>query len=197
VSKQPLLKVAAVQVRKVAAAGGALAPAPTTTASRPLADIGRRTQGDGAARAGDDRPMKIGLAIRDVRAAEGELIAALEWIGERHRTDHDVFHLSRTLIGVHEGNLEALAPFAERYGAGQAEVSGGHPEEGGLLEDLRHVHLRYAQASIDWVLLSQGAKAIRDAELVDAAARCHAQTLRGLKWTVTRLKSAAPQVLAG
>jgi hypothetical protein len=26
---------------------------------------------------------------------------------------------------------------------------------------------------------------------------CHAQTLRGMKWTVTRLKTAAPQVLAG
>jgi anaerobic selenocysteine-containing dehydrogenase len=49
VSKQPLFKVAAVQVRKVADAGGSLAPAPTTTASRPLADLGRRTKGDDAA----------------------------------------------------------------------------------------------------------------------------------------------------
>jgi hypothetical protein len=49
VSKQPLFKVAAVQVRKLAEAGGEVAPAPTTTASRPLADIGRTTKGDALA----------------------------------------------------------------------------------------------------------------------------------------------------
>ena len=49
VSKQPLFKVAAVQVSKVAPAGGELAPAPTTTASRPLADVGRTTKGDASA----------------------------------------------------------------------------------------------------------------------------------------------------
>ena len=66
-----------------------------------------------------------------------------------------------------------------------------------LLRDLRRLHLTYAVASIDWVLLGQGAQAIRDAELLDAVSECHTQTLRGMKWTVTRLKAAAPQVLAG
>jgi hypothetical protein len=32
--------------------------------------------------------------------------------------------------------------------------------------------------------------------LLDTVSGCHAQTLRGLKWTVTRIKTAAPQVLA-
>jgi hypothetical protein len=50
---------------------------------------------------------------------------------------------------------------------------------------------------VDWVLLSQGAKAVRDGELLEAAESCHAQTLRGMKWSLTRLKTAAPQVLAG
>ena len=50
--------------------------------------------------------------------------------------------------------------------------------------------------SIDWVLLGQGAQAVRDAGLLEAVSECHA-TLRGMKWTVTRLKTAAPQVLAG
>ena len=31
--------------------------------------------------------------------------------------------------------------------------------------------------------------------LLDTVSRCHAQTLRGMKWTLTRLKTAAPQVL--
>jgi anaerobic selenocysteine-containing dehydrogenase len=34
-------------------------------------------------------------------------------------------------------------------------------------------------------------------ELVATVGACHAQTLRVMKWTLTRLKTAAPQVLAG
>jgi len=49
VSKQPLFKVGAAQVRKLADAGGEIAPAPTTAASRPLADLGRTTRGDASA----------------------------------------------------------------------------------------------------------------------------------------------------
>ena len=49
VSKQPLYKVSAAQVSKISDAGGETAPAPTTTASRPLRDIGRQTRGDASA----------------------------------------------------------------------------------------------------------------------------------------------------
>jgi anaerobic selenocysteine-containing dehydrogenase len=50
VSKQPLFKVGAAQATKVAAArAGELSPAPTTTASRPLAHIGHATKGDASA----------------------------------------------------------------------------------------------------------------------------------------------------
>jgi anaerobic selenocysteine-containing dehydrogenase len=49
VSKQPLFKVGACQVTKVADGGGEPAPAPTTTASRPVAELGRATRGDASA----------------------------------------------------------------------------------------------------------------------------------------------------
>jgi anaerobic selenocysteine-containing dehydrogenase len=49
VSKQPLFKAGAVEVTKVADAQGEVAPAPTTTASQPLAEIGRVTTGDASA----------------------------------------------------------------------------------------------------------------------------------------------------
>ena len=52
-----------------------------------------------------------------------------------------------------------------------ADLSGGRPEGGLLL--------------------------LRNWGLLDSVSRCHAQTLRGMKWTLTRLKTAAPQVLAG
>jgi len=64
-----------------------------------------------------------------------------------------------------------------------------------LLRDLRELHLLSATASINRVTLGQGAQAAKDAELLAVVSECHAQTLRGMKWTVTRLKTAAPQVL--
>lgn len=77
-----------------------------------------------------------------------------------------------------------------------SEVLGRRPEGGLLLlRDLRELHLLYAAASIDWVILAQGAQAAQHAELLKAVTHAHAQTLRGLKWTVTRIKTAAPQVL--
>jgi hypothetical protein len=161
--------------------------------------------------------VKLALAIREVRDAETELTDELGRIGERHRADHDVFHLSHTLVRLHRANLDALAPFGERYGVELdpadaeggggplararekvSELAGRRPEAGLLLlRDLRHLHLLYAEASVDWVLLGQGAQAVRDGELLQTVEHCHAQTLRGMKWTLTRLKSAAPQVLAG
>ena len=49
VSKQPLFKAGAVQVAKVADADGQIAPAPTTTASKPARPTGRHTRGDDSA----------------------------------------------------------------------------------------------------------------------------------------------------
>jgi hypothetical protein len=50
VSKQPLVKAGAAQVTKLAAAAeGEVAPAPTTTASRPAGAIGPTTEGGAAA----------------------------------------------------------------------------------------------------------------------------------------------------
>jgi hypothetical protein len=161
--------------------------------------------------------MKLGLAIRDVRDAERTLAEQLNALGERHKADHDVFHLTQTLQRVAHANLERLAVHGERYEVDvdpddaptehgsslierarekSAELVGRRPEPGLLLvRDLRRLHLLYAEASIDYVILGQGAQAARDRELLDAVTRSHAQTLRGMKWTVTRIKTAAPQVL--
>ncbi len=161
--------------------------------------------------------MKLDVAISEVRDAEYALGRELNALGERHKADHDVFHLSQTLQRIARANLERLAVQAERHGveidpsgvseehgAGlleharekSSELVGRRPEPGLLLlRDLRALHLLYAEASIDYVILGQGAQAARDRELLDAVTHCHPQTLRGLRWTVTRLKTTAPQVL--
>jgi hypothetical protein len=161
--------------------------------------------------------VKLGLALRDVTDAEEQLGHRLNVLGERHKADHDVYHLTAILQRIVAENLAGLAPHAARYdvevdadavqpehGAGlldkarekTSELVGRRPEPGLLLvRDLRELHLSYAETSINYVILGQGAQAARDRDLLDACERCHAQTLRGMKWTVTRIKTAAPQVL--
>jgi hypothetical protein len=160
--------------------------------------------------------MKIGVAIREVAESEQELADELLKIGERHRADHDVYHLSRQLSRWAQGHLAALQPFAERYEAKvsdedigretagpltalrekSAELLGRRPASGMLLlRDLRNVHLLAAEASLNWTLLGQAAQAAKDAELLRCVTLCHPETLRTMRWSITKLKSAAPQVL--
>jgi hypothetical protein len=160
--------------------------------------------------------MKIDLAIREVGRAEAELADLLLRVGERHRVDHDVFHMSRTLAAKSRESLLALTDAAARYDvaldldAGEpsdgvrtalreksSELLGRHPQAALLLlRDQREVHLRAAEASIDWVILGQGAQAVRDEDLLATVTRRHPFALKTLAWTTTRLKEAAPQVLA-
>ena len=162
--------------------------------------------------------MKVGIALREAHDAETDLAAELLRVGERHRTDHDVFHLSRTLSAWCDRHVRRLAAHAERYDvsldAGAvadeqdrgllarlrekgAELAGGRPEPGLLLlRDLRELHLAAARASLAWTVLGQGAQAVRDGELLETVTACHPETIRTMKWTVQKVKEASPQVLA-
>jgi hypothetical protein len=160
--------------------------------------------------------MKLGLAIGEVAQAEEQLAELLLRVGERHRADHDVYHLTRLLSRWAQGHLAALEPFAARYdqdvetgdvgreSAGAlsalrektAELLGRRPQAGLLLlHDLRELHLQAARASLAWTVLGQGAQAAKDQELLDCVSLCHPETLRTLRWTVTKLKESAPQAL--
>lgn len=160
--------------------------------------------------------MKLGLAIGEAAQAEEQLAELLLRVGERHRADHDVYHLTRLLSRWSQGHLAALEPSAARYeqdvetgdvgreSAGAlsalrektAELLGRRPQAGLLLlHDLRELHLQAARASLAWTVLGQGAQAAKDKELLDCVSLCHPETLRTLRWTVTKLKESAPQAL--
>jgi hypothetical protein len=187
--------------------------------------------------------MKIGLAIQQVRSAESDLGEELERVGERHKTDQEIYHLTRTLANISRRNVEELARFQERYpvtggaegGDGEpgllgrlrqkgselvesvsegsaegerrsgvldavrekgSEVVGSRPESGLLLlRDLRELYVLASEASINWVILGQGAQAAKDRELLRVTKECHPDTLRTLKWANTKIKETSPQVL--
>lgn len=158
--------------------------------------------------------MKIGMAIEEVHGAESALAEELLRVGERHKADHDVFHLTRTLAQKAQERMKALEPHAGRYdvslsgdggdGSGLlstlrekgSEFAGRRPQTGVLLlRDVRKLHLRAAEASINWTMLGQGAQAARDSDLLATVGECHPECLRALRWTTTKLKEASPQVL--
>jgi hypothetical protein len=161
--------------------------------------------------------VKIAVALREAHEAEAELAAELARVGERHKADHDVFHLTRTLGGWCDEHVRRLAEQAGRYdvdldaGAAEegdggllarlrergSELAGRRPEPGLLLlRDLRELHLAAARASLAWTVLGQGAQAVSDTELLGTVTACHPETIRTLTWTVQKAKEASPQVLA-
>jgi hypothetical protein len=161
--------------------------------------------------------VKLDKAIEDVQEAEAELARLLRATAERHAAEADVYHLGHTLARGCAEQVRALEPFAPRYGAtvapdDVADESPGlletlrrkgsdlvaHSALSGqlLLRDLRRLYLAAQDAEIAWVILAQGARAARDAELIDAACHCAEQAAVRAKWLRTKIKEASPQVLA-
>jgi hypothetical protein len=81
--------------------------------------------------------MKVGLAIQQVRSAEQALAEELRKVGERHKTDQEVYHLTRTLADISRRNVEELAPFQERYPISGATGTGAGEGGSGLFGKLR------------------------------------------------------------
>lgn len=160
--------------------------------------------------------MKLNLALRELHRAERALAAGLLKVADRHKADHEIYHVARDLARWSQQHVHELAQVGQRYGLnlkddpeedsgllaivrGKAsELAGRRPEPGLLLlADLRHLHRVAAGVSLDWELLAQGAQAAKDSELLALARRCHPQSLRQMRWANAMLKVLAPQILAG
>jgi hypothetical protein len=159
--------------------------------------------------------MKIGPALARLHEIETDLADVYRRLGERHPSDHDVYHQCHTFAKQCEQHALMLEPVAERYGTdvgdeGPELWSGvlervrraagaplGTRSESGLLllRDLRELFLRAEECSITWVMVAQAAKAARDQQLLEIATECHTETEIQVKWFTTRIKVAAPQVL--
>jgi len=156
-------------------------------------------------------------ALEELCRDELDLAGELRAVGEWHAVDHDVFHLSRTLAKQCDEHVEKLSPIARRYGAEvdepgepgflagiatearrRASAAGGRSPEGGalLLDDLRRLYVHVQAVLIEQTIVKQGASALRDEELLGAIEEAMAETEVQGKWLKTRIKAAAPQVLA-
>jgi hypothetical protein len=158
--------------------------------------------------------MKIDRAIEQVQNAETDLAAELRTVGERHSIESDVYHVSHLLASRCASQLERLLPHAKRYGAPEHSEAKETPavverlrrmnseltsrqESSGmlLLEDLRDVYLTAHRAELAWLILSQGARATRDPELLAAAREGREEAERRWRWLRTKIQESSPQVL--
>jgi hypothetical protein len=163
--------------------------------------------------------VKLHLALDDVQRAEMDLAAQLRRLAEHHATEHDVYHLGHALAEQCAEHVVRLRPFVERYHAHTVDaVDGGDPSSTGIVEslrqraaaalgrveiaglallrDLRDTYLTAQLVEIDWAILEQAAKAVRDPELLAVVSMCHEQAEHTAKWLRTRIKVGAAQVLA-
>ena len=159
--------------------------------------------------------MKLDMAIEELHRSENHLVTVLLSMSDKHKVDHEVFHVCRDMAEWSKKHVAELARIGrdldldldpeangdpgplEAVRQRTSELLGRRQAPGLLLlADLRHLYKEAQGTSVDWELLAQGAQGAKNRELLDVAERCHPQTLRVAKWANSYLKVTSPQVLA-
>lgn len=158
--------------------------------------------------------MKMDLVLQELHRRENDLAQKLLHASERHKVDHDVYHLGRDLAGWSQRHVRDIAEAGRDFGLDldpepdqehalpqklrekSSELFGRRSEPGLLLlVDLRELYTKAAGLSVDWELLAQAAQGVRNRELLALTERCHPETLRQMKWANAKLKESATQIL--
>jgi hypothetical protein len=159
--------------------------------------------------------VKIDLALEELHHSENDLAAQLLAVSDRHKADHEVFHVARDLAVWSQGHVRRIAAIGPKYGLDLDPEPAGDPtllqkvrqemaDRLGrrsapallLLRDLRSVYIDAQGVSVDWELIAQAAQGVRDTELLELASSCHPDTLRQAKWANAQIKEKTPQILA-
>jgi hypothetical protein len=137
--------------------------------------------------------------------SEQVLAESLRTVGVGHARHADLFHICGDLAALSEAHRSRLAPVVQRYGEdGDVEeperlrgdaLPQARRGEIGLLRDLQDLYLMATLVKTSWLVIVQGAQALRDHELLDIASSSQSDTARQLAWLTTRIKATAPQVL--
>jgi hypothetical protein len=158
---------------------------------------------------------KVAMAIEELHRSESKLASDLMRMADRHKADHEIFHVANDLARWSREHVAALSRIGGRFDLKldpdadadrglletaqekASELMGRRSEPGLLLlADLRHVYRDASGVSLDWELLAQAAQAKKDPELLAVAQQCHPETLRQARWANAKLKETSPQVLA-
>lgn len=158
--------------------------------------------------------MKIGLALRELHRSETDLAHDLLQIAERHKADHEIFHVARDLAEWSRRHVHDTARIATDYGENldpavpsERTLITTLREKGGqllgrdadagllLLQDLRHILMQATGVSADWEMVAQAAQGVKHHDLLALAERCHPDTLRQARWANAMIKESSTQIL--
>lgn len=158
--------------------------------------------------------MKIGLVLHELHRSENDLAHELLQVSERHKVDHEIYHLGRDLARWSQRHVEEIAEIGGRYGLNlshdpkdELNVVERIRERGSelvgrrtnaallLLRDLRKIYMKTSGVSADWEMLAQAAQGIKHMDLLDLTKRCHPDTLRQMRWANAELKINSTQIL--
>lgn len=159
---------------------------------------------------------KIPMVLRELHRSENSMARTLLTMADRHKVDHEVFHVARDIAQWSQNHVREIAEAArdhgleldptassgapamvERLTQRTSVLLGRRPEPGlMLLADLRRLHRKAAGVSMDWELLAQVAQGLQKRDLLELTKRCHPQTLRQLRWANAQLKVVSPQILS-
>lgn len=157
--------------------------------------------------------MKIGLMLRELHRSESDLAFRLRQLSERHKAEHEIYHLAQDLAAWSQSHVREIAGVAARFGESLdaetrgpgfgarlrekgSELVGSRPEPALLLlVDLREIYTMASGVSADWEMLAQAAQGTKDAELLAVTERCHPETLRQVRWANAQLKESSTQIL--
>jgi ferredoxin-nitrate reductase len=214
VSKQPHFKYAAVKLRKI----------PRPTLSQPeTVDLHPEEQSTGsmahmAEQAGELattllsgiekklKPERAHLAdyIGLLDESEKRLVKGFNQLRKTHPDEPDVDALCKFFANWSKQAEAMLQPFVLTYGERQE----GEPKrldkallvkrkQGGfdMLRDFHDLWLLVNESMMSLIVLEQGARALRDHQLLDVLKRMQDRNERQLIWLKTRINQAAPQVL--
>lgn len=159
---------------------------------------------------------KVAMLLDQLHDVESSLADDYRKIGERHASDHDLWHSCHTFArqcearaaqireaGVHYGrdigephDGEVFHSLAARARRAVAELIGRPPSAGVLmLRDLRELYLAAEEANLEWIMLGQVAQAARDGQLLQLVELLHRQVVSQIKWLKSQVKEATPQAL--
>ena len=158
------------------------------------------TASDGAAALRLIEALSPELVLLDLTMPEVDGLAVARKLAKQPRRPAVIFVTAHEHFAVEAFDLDAepaepggLLATAKQKGS---ELMGRFHEPGLLLlADLRHLHREAAVVSLDWEVLLQTAKALKDSELQKLAEDCHPETVRQMKWAEAKLKESAAQIM--
>jgi len=149
--------------------------------------------------------MRIAEYLGRLQSAEQQLAEALAAVARRHAdTSPEVATTGSLLAAWSRQHVAALARVIARYGerhSNQPEqlrrTLFQEPRSGafGLLRDLQDTSILAYEVKLDWAILSQAARALRDEDLQALCRSLGAETERQIDWLHAQLVEAAPEIL--